>query len=167
MKKIVSILVVIFMIAALSVTSVACGGDDNGGNNDGNTNGNGNQQSSTTNTIDWNGNFFGVELPQVANHNKVCEYSESTSGDALTVRIDGVTYDEYKSYCRQLEALTGWEADDDENAASFPEDYNSRSKVYFTGAYLTLPHVSVQYYSDKTCQNNKYPHFVMFVYKTW
>ena len=121
--------------------------------------------SSSKNNIDWNGNFYGVELPKVANYDKVCEYT--VKDDSITIRIEGVTYAEFIEYCQKLEGLSGWERDEDENVDSFPSDYNSRDKVYFSGAYQSLPHIAVQYYSDSKVNSSGYPHFVIFVYNSW
>ena len=177
MKKIFNHIFITFLVVMLALSLCACGektsskSKEPGGNGNNTTE---NKQNDTTanqggssqnNSLNWNGNFFGVELPQVANHSKVSEYT--VEEDSITVRIEGVTYAEYKAYCQQLEALTGWEADEDENVASFPEDYNSRSKVYCSGAYKTLPHISVQYYSDSKAASSGYPNFVMFVYRTF
>ena len=66
--------------------------------------------------------------------------------------------------------LPGWvvyEGDDPEDVAHFPDDYNIKSKIYFSGSYGDLPHISVQYYSDKQCESSGYPHFAMFVFKDW
>ena len=125
----------------------------------------GGKKADDKNTIDWNGDFYGTTLPAVDGHDKVCEYT--VKDDSITVRIDGVSYEEFTAYCRKLEALDGWQVHNDEDTAHFPADYNERDKVYFTGIYQNLPHIAVQYYSDKQCESSGYPHFVLFVFKEW
>ena len=120
-------------------------------------------------TLDgWDGNFAGTVLPAPETSGNITEWTVKT--DCVTIRIDGMNYDEYIAYCKKLEAMNGWEVyegDYPEDVAHFPANYNDRSKVYFTGIYGNLPHISVQYYSDKTCSGNGYPHFCMFVYYEW
>ena len=125
----------------------------------------GDTEGSGLNTIDWNGSFNGTELPQPDGFPKVCEYT--VKDDSVTIRIDGMSYDQYIAYCKKVEALDGWKADEDENVAHFPSDYNTRSKVYCTGAYGNLPHISIQYYSDSTCKKAELPHFCMFMFNEW
>ena len=117
---------------------------------------------------DWDGNFAGTALPGPMTAGKITEWT--VKSDSVTIRVDGMTYQEYIAYCRTLEALDGWkvyEGDYPEDTAHFPADYNDRAKVYFTGSYGTLPRISVQYYSDKTCEGNGLPHFCMFVFFEW
>lgn len=117
-----------------------------------------------------NETFFGVTLP-VPNVGKVTvnETETNSFGDEVTtIRIDGMSYAQYIEYCKILEALPGWEIDDDDDVAHFPSDYNSvSSKVRFTGSYKSLPHIAVHYYTDANCKSTGYPHFCMFVYKTF
>lgn len=114
--------------------------------------------------------FYGTELvkPYRDYNTWTWEVTEwKVKDDATTIRIDGMSYVQFVAYCRSLEIMTGWEACDDEDTNHFPADYNSRSKVYFSGSYGNLPHISVQYYSDETCKKTKLPHFCMFVFKNW
>lgn len=116
----------------------------------------------------WNGNFYGTTLPAPQTNGKVTEYT--VKDDSITVRIDGISWEEYKDYCKTLQSLGGWQVytgDYPEDVAHFPEDYNQRLKTYFSGSYGKLPHISVQYYSDKSCETSKKPHFCMFVFKEW
>ena len=118
-----------------------------------------------------NVDFFGVTLPfpDIGTITENETKADAWGDESATVRIDGITYAQYKEYCKILEDLYGWEVyegDYPEDVAHMPEDYNSRSKVYFTGSYSGLPHISVQYYSDSTA-GNKYPNFCMFVFKDW
>ena len=171
MKKSFRVLVTVLLVVVFVLLLIGCGSSNGGNQGNGSNQGNAGNNGSTTpagdskNTIPWNGVFAGVELPKVGNHDKVYDYN--TKSDCITVRIDGVTYEEFKEYCRILENLAGWQRDDDENVANFPSDYNSKDKVYFSGAYQSLPHISVQYYSDSKVESTGYPHFVMFVYTEW
>ncbi len=113
----------------------------------------------------WQGTFNGTALPGPETGGEITEWQ--VKDDSVTIRIDGMSYEEYIAYCKKLEALSGWEVVNDEDTAHFPDDYNQRSKVYFTGAYGDLPHIAVQYYSDQQCQNSGYPHFCMFVFTEW
>ena len=116
----------------------------------------------------WKSDFNGTTLPGPKTGGKITEWT--VKSDSVTIRIDGISYDEYIAYCKTLEALSGWkvyEGDYPEDVSHFPADYNARSKVYFTGIYGNLPRISVQYYSDKTCASNGKPHFCMFVYFEW
>ena len=116
--------------------------------------------------LEWKDTFNGTTLPTPeTKKGTITEWT--VKDDSVTIRIDGMSYQEYISYCRKLEDLSGWEVDDDEDVAHFPNDYNERLKVYFTGAYRNLPHISVQYYSDKTCETTGLPHFCMFVFYEW
>ena len=116
--------------------------------------------------------FFGVTLPVpdvgrvTMNETEVNSFGE----EVTTIRIDGMSYEQYKEYCQTLEDLPGWEVYEGsfpEDVAHFPEDYNSQSKVDFAGNYKSLPHISVHYYSDKQCEKNGYPHFCMFIFRNW
>lgn len=113
--------------------------------------------------------FFGVTLP-IPDFGEYTEYEtefNSFKEEVTTIRIDGMSYELYKKYCELLEGLSGWEVIKDENCARFPSDYNSLSKVRFTGSYSTLPRICVQYYSDKGCKVSGKPHFCMFVFRTF
>lgn len=113
----------------------------------------------------WQGTFNGMTLPAPETGGTITEWT--VKDDSVTVRIDGMSYKEYIAYCRVLEALDGWEVYNDEDTAHFPDDYNQRTKVYFTGVYGDLPHISVQYYSDQQCESSGYPHFCMFIFTDW
>ena len=116
--------------------------------------------------------FFGVTLP-IPDIGTVTEFNTEVNGwgeEVTTIRIDGMSYEQYIEYCKILEALPGWEVYEGsfpEDVAHFPEDYNSQSKVDFSGSYKSLPHISVHYYSDKQCEKNGYPHFCMFIFRNW
>ena len=113
--------------------------------------------------------FFGVTLP-IPDFGKYTEYeteSNSFNDEVTTIRIDGISYEQYKEYCKLLEGLSGWEADKDENCAHFPSDYNSVPKVRFTGTYGSLPHISVQYFSDRGSKAKGKPNFCMLVFRTF
>lgn len=111
-------------------------------------------------------NFFGVTLP----FPKVGRITENTTRvndfghEATTIRMDKISYEQYKEYCKILEALPGWEKDDTENVARMPSNYNDRTKVYCSGSYGVLPDISVQYYNDEHCKRTGLPHFCMFVF---
>lgn len=115
--------------------------------------------------LKWEGTFNGTALPEPKTKGTITEWTEKD--DSVTIRIDGMSYKEYIAYCETLEALSGWEASDDEDVAHFPKDYNDRTKVYCTGSYENLPHIGVQYYSDETCKKSGHPHFAMFVFSKW
>ena len=123
------------------------------------------KESSGKNTVDWNGNFNGVELPAPGGRSKVSEYI--VKENAVTIWVDGMTWQEYVDYCKELEALPGWEADEDENTANFPDDPDMKSKVYCSGVYKELPHISAQYLNDEDTKKNGSPNFVMFVFTKW
>ncbi|MBR0231538.1 MAG: hypothetical protein IJQ53_04870 [Clostridia bacterium] len=123
------------------------------------------EQSGQSELAGWNGTFNGTALPKPETKGTITEWT--VKRDSVTIRIDGMSYQEYIDYCRKLEALPGWTVYGGEDTAHLPNDYNERAKVYFTGEYSNLPHISVQYYSDKTCQHNKLPHFCMFVFYEW
>ena len=112
---------------------------------------------------DWT--FNGTALPEPETKGTITEWT--VKDDSVTIRIDGMSYDEYKAYCRSLQSMSGWSVTDDEDASSFPADYNSKSKVYFTGEYKNLPRIAVQYYNDETCAKSNQPHFCMFVFTKW
>jgi len=113
----------------------------------------------------WKGDFNGTTLPAPETKGKITEWT--VEDDAVTVRIDGMSYEEYKVYCSKLEALDGWEVYDGEDTSRFPDDYNELTKVKFTGIYGDLPHIAVQYYSDSHCESSGYPHFCMFIFTEW
>lgn len=123
------------------------------------------EENGQSGDMEWNGSFNGTDLPKPETKGTVTEWT--VEDDCVTIRIDGMSYQEYTAYCRKLESLSGWQVNNDEDVAHFPSDYNERLKVYFTGAYGTLPRISVQYYSDKTCETNGLPHFCMFVFYEW
>ena len=116
--------------------------------------------------------FFGVTLP-IPDIGTVTEFNTEVNGwgeEVTTIRIDGMSYEQYIEYCKILEALPGWEVYEGsfpEDVAHFPEDYNSKSMVEFTGNYKSLPHIAVKYLSDKACEKNGYPHFCMFVFRNF
>ena len=112
---------------------------------------------------DWT--FNGTSLPEPETKGSVTEWT--VKDDSVTIRLDGLTYDEFKAYCGKLQAMSGWKSENDEDTAHFPADYNDRDKVYFTGSYKNLPHISAQYYSDTTVKGNGLPHFVIFVFTEW
>ena len=112
---------------------------------------------------DWT--FNGTSLPEPETKGSVTEWT--VKDDSVTIRLDGLTYDEFKAYCGKLQAMSGWKSENDEDTAHFPADYNDRDKVYFTGSYKNLPHISAQYYSDSTVKGNGLPHFVIFVFTEW
>lgn len=109
--------------------------------------------------------FNGTALPEPDTKGRVTEWT--VKDDSVTIRIDGMSYDEYRSYCKTLEALPGWTVSNGERVSAFPSDYNDKDKVYCTGSYANLPRISAQYYSDKVCKNNGLPHFVIFVFTEW
>ena len=149
-----------------TTTTLNGGGNTTLTNNNNNTTTNNNTTKSNSSNITWNDTFNGVTLPEPATQNGT--YTEWTvEDDCVTIRMDGVTYQEYITYCTTLEALSGWVKDDDDIVDNFPSDYNTKSKVYCVGEYGALPRISVQYYSDATCERTEYPHFVMFVFTEW
>lgn len=116
-----------------------------------------------------NREFFGVTIP-FPSFGTIIEDETTTDSwgdECTTIRIDKVSYKVYIEYCKILEALNEWKADDEDKVANFPSDYNSVSKVYCVGSYKSLPRISVQYYSDSTCETTGQPHFCMFVFKTF
>ena len=116
-----------------------------------------------------NREFFGVTIP-FPSFGTIVEDETATDSwgdECTTIRIDKVSYKVYIEYCKILEALSGWTPDDEDRVANFPSDYNSVSKVYCAGSYQSLPRISVQYYSDSTCEATGKPHFCMFVFKTF
>ncbi len=148
-----------FLLAAVLALSVLVGCGKTGGT-DGQK-----ESGADKNTIPWNGVFNGTELPAPAGRSTVSEYT--VKDDSVTIRITGMSWEEYKAYCAVLEALDGWEKNEDECVARFPDDYNARQKTYCTGAYKNLPHISVQYYSDEYAAQHELPNFVMFVFTEW
>ena len=96
--------------------------------------------------------------------------TDSFGDEVTTIRIDGISYEQYVEYCKILQALPGWEVYEGtylEDVEHLPDDYNSVSKTHFTGIYGGLQHIAVQYYSDKNCKTSGYPHFCMFIFKTF
>jgi hypothetical protein len=117
------------------------------------------------NPIPWKGNFFGVTLPAPEGRNTVCEYT--VKKDAVTVRIDGMSWDEYVNYCKTLEKLSGWRVINEEGTARFPAGPRPKGTVYFTGAYGKLPRINVRYSGDELAKKHNRPNFTMFVFETY
>ena len=117
------------------------------------------------NPIPWNGNFFGVTLPAPEGRNAVCEHT--VKNDAVTVRIDGMSWDEFVNYCKTLEKLSGWRIINEEGSARFPAGPRPKGTVYFTGAYGKLQRINVRYMGDGLAKQHNRPNFMMFVFETF
>ena len=118
---------------------------------------------SDKNDIPWPNNFYGVKIPAPEGHNFVCEYT--VKDDAVTIRIDEVTWDEFVAYCKKLEALKGWEVIKGEGVSAFPPEQKKDGIVYFTGAYAGLERINVRFNGDDYRESQGIPSFSIFVFK--
>lgn len=107
--------------------------------------------------------FFGVTLPIPA-IGTVTENKTDPKGngnEVITIRIDGISYQDYIEYCKQLESIDGWKSLRSK-AASLPEDYNSSgTMVSFTGFYRSPLYVNVHYLSDYYRDGTDWPAFAL------
>ncbi|SDA24835.1 zinc-ribbon domain-containing protein [Ruminococcus sp. YE71] len=124
------------------------------------------KKDTANNTVDWDGTIYGVELPKPDGYDKVYEIVDN--GDTTGVYIDGVTYDEYKAYCKSIEDSPDWVPADKtppEDTAHFPDDYNEKViAVYFSGTYKDSLYVSVHYCVDSFCEDTGKPNFEIVAY---
>lgn len=106
-----------------------------------------------------NAEFFGVPLP-IPDFGTVTEYTTEPKGngyEAITIRIDGISYQEFIEYCKQLETIDGWKSM--RHISMFPEDYNDETMVEFTGFYRAPLTVCVYYLSDYYRGDTGWPNF--------
>ena len=95
--------------------------------------------------------FFGVvvPIPDIGVVSKDVFQGDST---ARSVYFNDISYEQYVDYCKQLEALPGWKADNRWNVANLPEDHNERS-ARCIGVYQSM-YVSLDYYDDKYAERS-------------
>lgn len=107
-----------------------------------------------------NAEFFGVPLP-IPDIGTVTEHTTEPKGngyEAITIRIDGISYEEYIEYCKQLESIDGWKSM--RKVSSFPENYNDwGTMVTFSGFYRAPLSVCVYYLSDSYREGTDWPSF--------
>ena len=119
------------------------------------------EKDTANNTVEWDGTLYDVEIPKPDGYDKV--YNIVDDLNSTVVYIDGVTYDEYKAYCKSIEDSSDWVPVDKtppEDTAHFPDDYNDVGiAVYFSGTYKGNLHLSVQYHSDAFCEGTEITHF--------
>ncbi|MBP3730625.1 MAG: hypothetical protein J6I40_04045 [Mailhella sp.] len=116
------------------------------------------------NDIPW-GSFYGVELPPPDGRSAVCE--RTAKEDSTTVRIDGLSWEEFVRYCKKLEQMPGWRVKNGESSSNLPAGPKTDDIVYFTGAYGNLPHINLRYNGDEYAKNAGVPNFSMFVFEKW
>ena len=114
------------------------------------------------NTIAWNDNFYGVTIPSPEGHEFVSEYT--VKDDSITIRIEGLTWDEYVAYCKKLESLDGWQVIKNEGTSKFPSEQRKDGIVYFTGTYKSLPRINVRFNGDDYAKKQNIDSFTMFVF---
>lgn len=107
--------------------------------------------------------FFGVTLPipdiGTVTENKTVD--KGSGNEVITIRYDGISYQEYIEYCKQLESINGWKSLRGK-AASLPEDYNNGgTMVTFTGFYRSPLYVNVYYLSDYYRDGSDWPPFAL------
>lgn len=108
--------------------------------------------------------FFGVPLP-IPDIGTVTEYSTEPKGDGyelIKIRIDGMSYQEYVDYCKQLESIDGWKSFN--STDRFPEDNEDGGlMVVFSGFYRLPQNVTVYYLSDYYRRDTDWPPFFLQV----
>ena len=104
--------------------------------------------------------FFGVvvPIPDIGVVSKEVYHGDST---ARSVYFKDISYEQYIDYCKQLEALPGWEPDSRWNVANLPEDHNERS-TRCIGEYQSM-YVSLDYYDDEYAERSGGTNFRMYV----
>ena len=104
--------------------------------------------------------FFGVvvPIPDIGFISKDVFLGDST---ARNVYFNNISYEQYIDYCKQLEALPGWEADSRWNVANFPEDHNKKG-ARCIGVYQSM-YVSLDYYDDEYAERSGGANFKLYV----
>lgn len=106
--------------------------------------------------------FFGVTLPipdiGTVTENKTVD--KGVGNELITIRYDGISYEDYIEYCKQLESIHGWKSM--RGTSDFPEDYNNTvTMVTFTGFYKSPLYVNVYYLSDYYRDGTDWPAFAL------
>lgn len=117
----------------------------------------------------WPSDFYGVSLPAPECSGRIVELTnkiDKFNSEVTTIRIKGLSFDEYVLYCKTLEKLDGWISDEDNT--EFPEsardiDFSTR----FAGSYGALPRITVFYLDEEAAAEKGIPTFQMFVFKTF
>ena len=65
-------------------------------------------------TISWDGNFYGVKIPQPKGYERALNIEEkviskSNNSKATSVYIEGMKFEDYLSYYKTLQSLNGWQ----------------------------------------------------------
>ena len=116
----------------------------------------------------WPGDFYGVSLPAPQTSGVITELISEVDGfgdEVTTIRIDGMTYEEFERYYETLTALPGWTPHYESNMPGDP--YDADTDYEFDGIYGDLEHIAVFYFNQDTASSLGVPQFQMFVYKTF
>ena len=116
----------------------------------------------------WPGDFYGVALPAPETGGKITELKNEVNGfgdEVTTIRIEGMTHQEFEQYHKTLTALPGWALDGESNMPW--SSYDSDRDYEFDGTYGGLPHISVFFFDEDTASDLNIPQFQMFVFKTY
>lgn len=96
--------------------------------------------------------FFGVVVP-IPDNWVISKDEFQGDSTARSVYFTDISYEQYIDYCKQLEALPGWEADSRWNVAHFPKDHNDSSSVRCIGEYQSVL-VSLDYSNDEYAEKH-------------
>ena len=116
----------------------------------------------------WPGDFYGVPLPAPPTGGKITELKNEVNGfgdEVTTIRIEGMTHQEFEQYHRTLTALPGWALDGESNMPW--SSYDPERDYEFDGTYGGLPHISVFFFDEDTASDLNIPQFQMFVFRTY
>jgi hypothetical protein len=116
----------------------------------------------------WPADFYGVALPAPVTGGTITEMFDEVNGfgdQVTTIRIDGMTPDEFAAYHRTLTALPGWAPTGENN---MPWDVYDDDRDYeFRGTYSSLARVAVTYWDVATAESLGVPQFQMLVFLTY
>lgn len=119
----------------------------------------------------WPDLFFGTAVPQPVTKGRITELfskrNKLTNGVDYTIRIDGMTYEEYVAYCKVISALPGWNPDEEDNLANLPTVQPKESTARCSGSLGSISWLIIRYDSFDLSQKTELPQFMMFIYEKW
>lgn len=104
--------------------------------------------------------FFGVVVP-IPDIGVVSQDVFQGDSTARSVYFNDISYEQFIDYCKQLEALPGWEPDSRWNVANLPEDHNEKN-ARCIGVYQSM-YVSLEYYDDEYAERSGGANFKLYV----
>lgn len=127
-----------------------------------------NEGGSAETVSGWPGDFYGVSLPAPQTTGKITELSSKVNGfgdEVTTIRIDGMTHQEFARYYETLTALSGWTPDGESNMPW--SSYDANRDYEFDGIYGSLERIAVFFFDQDSASDLGIPQFQMFVFKTY